>query len=88
MDARRESEPIPMNNRTTVERKSERELVVTRTFIRGERPCGQNAHASAHQSATSPSAADCTWPAAGAGSTGTPSLGVLARSVRAAARLT
>jgi uncharacterized protein YndB with AHSA1/START domain len=31
MDARRESEP-PMNNRTTVERKSERELVVTRTF--------------------------------------------------------
>lgn len=29
MDARRESEP--MNNRTTVERKSERELVVTRT---------------------------------------------------------
>ena len=32
MDARRESEPTPMNNRTTVERKSERELVVTRTF--------------------------------------------------------
>src|SRR6516164_3125713 len=32
MDARRESEPIPMRNRTTVERKSERELVVTRTF--------------------------------------------------------
>ena len=32
MDARRESEPIPMKNRTTVERKSERELVVTRTF--------------------------------------------------------
>jgi uncharacterized protein YndB with AHSA1/START domain len=32
MDARRESEPVPMNNRTTVERKSERELVVTRTF--------------------------------------------------------
>jgi hypothetical protein len=29
---RRESEPIPMKNRTTVERKSERELVVTRTF--------------------------------------------------------
>ena len=32
MDARRESEPISMKNRTTVERKSERELVVTRTF--------------------------------------------------------
>lgn len=32
MDARRESEPKPMKNRTTVERKSERELVVTRTF--------------------------------------------------------
>ena len=32
MDARRESEPAPMTNRTTVERKSERELVVTRTF--------------------------------------------------------
>ena len=32
MDERRESEPTPMNNRTTVERKSERELVVTRTF--------------------------------------------------------
>ena len=32
MDARRESEPPPMKNRTTVERKSERELVVTRTF--------------------------------------------------------
>jgi uncharacterized protein YndB with AHSA1/START domain len=31
MDARRESEPNPMN-RTIVERKSERELVVTRTF--------------------------------------------------------
>ena len=31
MDAR-ESEPAPMKNRTTVERKSERELVVTRTF--------------------------------------------------------
>src|SRR4029078_8764203 len=29
---RRESEPTPMKNRTTVERKSERELVVTRTF--------------------------------------------------------
>src|SRR5262245_44847526 len=32
MDARRESEPSPMKNRTTVERKSDRELVVTRTF--------------------------------------------------------
>src|SRR5689334_6529815 len=32
MDARRESEPTPMKHRTTVERKSERELVVTRTF--------------------------------------------------------
>src|SRR5882672_3591094 len=32
MDAKRESEPAPMKNRTTVERKSERELVVTRTF--------------------------------------------------------
>ena len=32
MDARRESEPTPMKSRTTVERKSERELVVTRTF--------------------------------------------------------
>ena len=32
MDERRDSEPTPMNNRTTVERKSERELVVTRTF--------------------------------------------------------
>ena len=34
MDARTESEPttMTMNNRTTVERKSERELVVTRTF--------------------------------------------------------
>ncbi len=32
MHARRESEPTPMKNRTTVERKSERELVVTRTF--------------------------------------------------------
>jgi uncharacterized protein YndB with AHSA1/START domain len=31
MEARREREPTPMNNRTTVERKSERELVVTRT---------------------------------------------------------
>lgn len=32
MDARRESEPTRMKNRTTVERKSERELVVTRAF--------------------------------------------------------
>src|SRR5664279_1513393 len=32
MDATRVSEPTPMKNRTTVERKSERELVVTRTF--------------------------------------------------------
>jgi uncharacterized protein YndB with AHSA1/START domain len=32
MDAKRESEPTPVKNRTTVERKSERELVVTRTF--------------------------------------------------------
>ena len=31
MDAKRGSEPKPMKNRTTVERKSERELVVTRT---------------------------------------------------------
>jgi len=31
MDAKRESEPTPMKNGTTVERKSERELVVTRT---------------------------------------------------------
>ena len=31
MDARRESEPAPTKNHTTVERKSERELVVTRT---------------------------------------------------------
>ena len=32
MDAKRESETTAMKNRTTVERKSERELVVTRTF--------------------------------------------------------
>jgi len=32
MDARIGSEPTPVKNRTTVERKSERELVVTRTF--------------------------------------------------------
>src|SRR5262245_10000835 len=32
MDAKRESEATAMTNRTTVERKSDRELVVTRTF--------------------------------------------------------
>src|SRR5215510_1082416 len=32
MDARRDSEPTAMKNRTTAERKSERELVVTRTL--------------------------------------------------------
>ena len=32
MDARREGELAPTGNRTTVERKSERELVITRTF--------------------------------------------------------
>ena len=32
MDARTEREPTPVKNRTTVERKSEREFVVTRTF--------------------------------------------------------
>jgi uncharacterized protein YndB with AHSA1/START domain len=32
MDASREGEPTPTKNRTTAERKSERELVVTRTF--------------------------------------------------------
>lgn len=32
MDAKRASEPTPTKNRTTVERRSERELVVTRTF--------------------------------------------------------
>src|ERR1700755_2674678 len=32
MDAGKEREPTAMKNRTTVERKSERELVVTRTF--------------------------------------------------------
>src|SRR5450432_2029142 len=32
MDARRESELAPVKNRTSVERRSERELVVTRTF--------------------------------------------------------
>jgi uncharacterized protein YndB with AHSA1/START domain len=32
MDARSKSKPAPMNDRTTVERKSDCELVVTRTF--------------------------------------------------------
>jgi len=32
MRGKRESESIPLNNPTTVERKSERELVITRTF--------------------------------------------------------
>jgi len=32
MEARKESEPTPAKNRTTVERKSEREVVVTRTI--------------------------------------------------------
>jgi uncharacterized protein YndB with AHSA1/START domain len=32
MDARRDSEPTPMKNRTTVERTSDREVVVSRTF--------------------------------------------------------
>src|SRR2546430_24167 len=32
MDARRDNEPTPPKNRTTAERKSERELVATRTF--------------------------------------------------------
>ena len=32
MDTRRESEPTPTKNRTMVERKSEREMVVTRTI--------------------------------------------------------
>ena len=32
MDARRSSQPSPMKDRTSVERKSERELVVTRTI--------------------------------------------------------
>ena len=32
MDTRKEIEPTPMKNRTTAERKSERELVVTRTI--------------------------------------------------------
>src|SRR3954462_383403 len=32
MDARRETEPTPMTSRTAVERKTERELVISRTF--------------------------------------------------------
>ena len=32
MDAARESEPTPMKNPTTTERRSDRELVVTRTI--------------------------------------------------------
>jgi uncharacterized protein YndB with AHSA1/START domain len=32
MDARRDNEPTPVKNPTTAERRSERELVVTRTF--------------------------------------------------------
>jgi uncharacterized protein YndB with AHSA1/START domain len=32
MDESRKTEPAPMTNRTTVERRSERELVITRTF--------------------------------------------------------
>ena len=32
MAARRESEPVPVSRRTTSERKSDREMVVTRTF--------------------------------------------------------
>ena len=32
MDARNESEPTPMKNSTTLERTSDRELVITRTF--------------------------------------------------------
>src|ERR1700729_1835105 len=32
MDARKQSKPTPMKNATAVERKSERELVITRTF--------------------------------------------------------
>lgn len=32
MDTRKDNEPTPAKNRTTVERKSDRELVVTRTF--------------------------------------------------------
>jgi uncharacterized protein YndB with AHSA1/START domain len=32
VDARKESEPAPMKNRTKVEKKSDREMVVTRTF--------------------------------------------------------
>ena len=44
MDARRESEPTPMKNRTTVERKSEGEAVVGAEVERGFRKLsGQNA---------------------------------------------
>jgi uncharacterized protein YndB with AHSA1/START domain len=32
MDARKEGEPVPMTSRTKVERKSDREVVVTRSF--------------------------------------------------------
>jgi uncharacterized protein YndB with AHSA1/START domain len=32
MDVRKDGEPTPMKNRTTAERKSERELVITRSF--------------------------------------------------------
>jgi hypothetical protein len=32
MDAREEREPAPMKDRTRAERKSEREMVITRTF--------------------------------------------------------
>jgi len=32
VDARKQSEPISVQNRTTVERKSDREIIVTRTF--------------------------------------------------------
>ena len=32
MEARRESDPTPVKNPTTVKRKSEREMVITRTF--------------------------------------------------------
>ena len=41
MDARRESEPTPMKNGTTVERKSERELVVTRTSTARRASCSR-----------------------------------------------
>ena len=41
MDARRESEVAPMKNRTTVERKSERELVVTRISTARRASCSR-----------------------------------------------